>query len=280
MKIIFSGGNHIGVGALKSIQKYFDVVYILDSNPVEILELKRERDVIIKDFSDSDSRFVFLGGHTVFISEEQLKEKVYINVHGALLPKYRGMHSTFWAIMNGEKQLGVTFHLVDKYMDSGPIIAQFSFNYLGQTVHEINQEIDRLIEQHAGEIVYNYIIGAISPVEQNHEEATFGCRRNLEDCLVDYNMENIYMERFFKALTYPYPLPRIKVKGKVYEVVKHKIVENRYYLDIGRVVNISDEGVWIKTKEGFLIIGLLRDVETADLVDPKQILRIGYRFIK
>ena len=119
MEIIFSGGSHNGVFALRSIQKTFDRVYILRDNQPEILALKRGCDELIENFDSGPSPFVFLAGHGPLITQEQLASKTFINVHGSLLPKYRGLHASFWAIMNEEKELGITFHLVNEYMGPG-----------------------------------------------------------------------------------------------------------------------------------------------------------------
>ena len=278
MEIIYSGCSNFGEGGLRSLQKLFNRVYILSGNPPEITSLKRANDILINDFSESDCKHVFLAGHRNFITEKQLKEKVYINVHGSLLPKYRGLHSTFWAIMNDEKKLGVTFHLVDKYMDSGDILEQYSFDYSGQTIKEINVEIDRLIERNAGKIIKNYLDGKIKPIKQNHEEATFGCKRNLDDCIIDFWWDNELLQKYFRALTPPYPLPRIVIDGKLYEIIRSKLLKKQYYSVIGRVSNINDDGIWIKTKDGFLIVSLVRSVDTGEMIDPKELVSNGYRF--
>jgi methionyl-tRNA formyltransferase len=47
-----------------------------------------------------------------------------INVHGGLLPDYRGGHVLQWAILNGERVTGVTLHYVDETIDTGPVIAE------------------------------------------------------------------------------------------------------------------------------------------------------------
>jgi methionyl-tRNA formyltransferase len=47
-----------------------------------------------------------------------------LNLHTALLPKYRGLMPTFWALKNGEKETGVSVFLVDEGIDSGPIVVQ------------------------------------------------------------------------------------------------------------------------------------------------------------
>ena len=63
------------MSALKSIQKHFDIVYLMSSNPIDILNLKREKDFIINNFNESDCKFVFLAGHESFIDSGQLKKK-------------------------------------------------------------------------------------------------------------------------------------------------------------------------------------------------------------
>ena len=54
-----------------------------------------------------------------------------INLHSALLPKYRGLMPSFWVLKNKEKQTGVTVFFVDEGIDSGPILVQKKL-YLGE----------------------------------------------------------------------------------------------------------------------------------------------------
>lgn len=53
-----------------------------------------------------------------------------VNVHGGLLPQYRGPHVTQWAIINGEREWGVTLHYIDEGVDTGPIVADRRFALL------------------------------------------------------------------------------------------------------------------------------------------------------
>lgn len=278
MEIIFAGGAHYGAGGFRSIKKYFDKVYLINDNPEEILKEKRECDLIISDFDDVECDTVFLCGYPKLIKSEQLEKKTYINVHGALLPKYRGMHSTFYAIMNGEKKLGISFHLVNEFADAGDILAQYSFDFCGQTVAEINRTIDDLVEQHAGQVVSDYMLGHIQAVTQDETKATFGAKRNLEDCLIDFTWKNVLIERYFAALTEPYPLPLLKIKGKLFEVLDHEIVDRDYFGPTGRAVYIDNRGVWIKIEEGFLIISKVRSWETKEVSELKELVGIGHRF--
>lgn len=279
-EIIFSGGSFYGLNSFISLQEYFERIYVLRNNPIEIINRLRTNDILIDDFTDSSCPFVFLSGHVPFISETQLFSKTYVNMHGALLPKYRGMNPTFWAIMNEEKELGITYHLVDKHMDSGDIIAQFSYPYTGQIVQEINENIKQLVLEHSGHVLSDFIDKKIIPVPQNSDEVLFGCKRNKDDCLIDFEWSNRIIGLFFKALTYPYPLPRICMKNKIFEVLEYKIIERNYFGAVGRVVNIDDMGIWIKTKEGFLVVSKIRNVETEVIEDPRFMVKTGYRMQK
>lgn len=279
MEIIFAGDSHYGLGGYKSLCEYFDKIYLIKENPSDILNNIRNCDEVINEFNSVDCKHVFLCGYGRLITAEMLEKKQYINVHGALLPKYRGMHSTFYAIMNGEKELGITFHLLSEYMDAGDILAQFSFPYEGQIVQEINDKIDELVREHAGHVLSDYLTGNIVPTPQDESKALFSAKRNLEDCLVDFNMSNLMLERFFKALTPNYPYPMLSIRGKKYEILPGwEIIRRDYYGPIGRGVYFDSKGMWIKTKEGFLIVKEVKSREDGTIAELKDIVPIGYRF--
>jgi len=68
---------------------------------------------------------VSVAGNQIFrLALLELAPKGCLNVHSALLPKYRGLMPTFWALKNGEKETGVSVFLVDQGIDSGPIVVQ------------------------------------------------------------------------------------------------------------------------------------------------------------
>ena len=281
MDIIFAGSSHLGLGGYMSLWKYFDKIYLIKDTPDNILNSKRMQDEVIDDFDSVDVKYIFLCGYIKFIEKERLDKKVYINIHGALLPKYRGMHATFYAIMNGEEKLGITFHIVDQYMDTGDIIAQFSFPYEGQSVHEINNTIDELVYQHSGKVLSDFLSGTITPVPQNEDEATFGAKRNLRDCLIDFTLSNQLLRRFFKALTPDYPYPMLSIRGELYEVLPgYEIIDREYYGPVGRAVFINERGVWIKVQEGFLIVSNIRKYGTENIENLSELIPIGYRFMQ
>ena len=58
--------------------------------------------------------------------------------------------------------------------------------------------------------------------------------------MIDFNEPVVRIRALFKALVAPYPLPRIRVNEKLYEVTKHDLVDQEYYMHVGRVVNICE----------------------------------------
>lgn len=277
-EIIFAGKGSIGLNCLEALQKIFHKIFIVNVSDDEIMSLKRKDDVVIENINDSNTHYVFLAGWFSLIKESELTKKKYINIHGSLLPKYRGIHSIFWAIMNFEEEIGYTIHEVNENIDDGNIIYQFRFKYKEQSIGEIQSLFYKDLYENLGHILDEYMDGKIDTIKQDKELATWVPRRNLEDCLIDFSWSNKMLNQYFLALSEPYPGPRILINHKHYEVINKKIVDREYFCDIGRVVNIDDEGVWIKTKEGFLVISLVKDTHSGELINPRNLIRNGYRF--
>jgi|TARA_B100001540_G_C15781281_1_gene631155 methionyl-tRNA formyltransferase len=86
----------------------------------------------------SPDLLVSIQGNEIFKkSIIKLAKKGCINLHTALLPKYRGLMPTFWALKNNEKYTGVSVFFVDEGIDSGPIIFQKRIEIKNQTQEEL-----------------------------------------------------------------------------------------------------------------------------------------------
>jgi methionyl-tRNA formyltransferase len=67
----------------------------------------------------------------------ELPERGCLNVHGAVLPQYRGIMPSFWMLANGERQAGVSIYIVDERIDAGDLCAQRTFDISpDETLHE------------------------------------------------------------------------------------------------------------------------------------------------
>ena len=117
--------------SLKFIKSIFfneSLMKVLSKNNIKIIKL--EKDInniesinIIREFNP-DLLVSILGNQIFKENIINLASKGCINLHTALLPKYRGLMPTFWVLKNGEQYTGVSVFFVDEGIDSGPIIVQ------------------------------------------------------------------------------------------------------------------------------------------------------------
>lgn len=207
------------------------------------------------DIYSFKNKLLVFSGYKPIVPTTVLQDNLCINIHYSLLPKYRGFHSTVWAILNGESELGLTIHLMSKYIDDGPIIHQYKVsNDFFKTSREYMERFNAYIEANLGKIIIDFLHGEVQPIQQNKYLATWVGRRKKEDCLIDFNKSLKYQRAFFRALVNPYPLPFIRYKDNEYIVTQVAFHEMNVETHIGRVLNIDNEGIWVKCLDGYLII--------------------------
>ena len=138
-----------------------------------------------------------------------------INIHGSLLPKYRGSSPIHAAIREGDETTGVTIMVMDAQLDHGPILAlQETTIRPTDTTQELH---DRLAERGAAllpDTLIGYFEGRIVPQEQDHLQATSVKMLSREDGRLDPAQQTaIQMERLVRANT-PWPGTYVEVGGK------------------------------------------------------------------
>ena len=275
-KIIFLGNGHGAIVGLKSLQDKFDKIGIL-TNDNDVTKLFRPTDYEIKSLSNTSNSTIVMAGWQKVLPRNIIKLNTVINTHPSLLPKYRGMHSLVWAMLNEEKEFGFTIHIANEFIDDGDILSQFKVPNLKQTSTEIMQQFDDYVLKNLGKVVKDYLNKKISPLPQDKTKATWVCKRNLEDCIINFNWDHNYISTFFRALVRPYPLPIIKVGNKLYEISKHSLQKAPYHAQNGRIINIEKDKVYIKYHDGILITDELICLETNKKLLASSILKIGQR---
>lgn len=129
-----------------------------------------------------------------------------INVHGSLLPKYRGRAPINWALVHGETLTGVTLHYMDERADHGDIIAQRSVPI---TVEDTALTLSRKLTGVARDAVretYPLIASARAPrIPQDHAVATRFGRRRPADGLIDWGASAWRIYNLVRAVAHPFP---------------------------------------------------------------------------
>ncbi len=128
------------------------------------------------------------------------------NMHGSLLPKYRGCAPVNWAILNGETETGVTLHEMVKKADAGDIIDQEKVAIEPtNTALEVMQKMCKAAVNVLGRQLPKLFAGTVTKHKQDDREATYFRRRTPEDGKIDWNQPAIKIYNLIRALTRPYP---------------------------------------------------------------------------
>ncbi|HET6369959.1 MAG TPA: methionyl-tRNA formyltransferase [Nitrospiria bacterium] len=128
-----------------------------------------------------------------------------VNVHASLLPRYRGAAPVAWAILNGERETGVTTMLMDEGMDSGPILLQRKTEILpGETSESLGKRLSCLGAELLLETLDRMEEGSIQPIPQDPLLATYAPLLKKEDGLIDWSKGAAEIERRIRAMN-PWP---------------------------------------------------------------------------
>lgn len=231
--------------------------YALDHN-IEIFQPNSVKDIdIIDEIKRLNPDLIVVVAYGKILPKELIDIPKYgvINVHSSLLPKYRGAAPIHNAIINGDKETGVSIMYIDEELDSGDIISQAKVDILEEdnleTVH------DKLAD-----IGAKTLIKAISDIEagtadrfvQDHSKATFVYPIKKEDCEIDWFKTKAEIFNFVRGMN-PFPTAFTILNDKnfkIYEVVKYDI---DYDANPGEIVElIKGKGPVIKCGDGAVVI--------------------------
>ena len=147
-----------------------------------------------------------------------------INVHGSLLPKYRGAAPIQWSVINGESKTGVTTMYMDETMDTGDIILK-SETEIG--ANETSGELyDRLSGMGANlivETIKKLEKGNVERIKQQNEDATYAPMLEKSMGKIDWNKSSLKIHNLIRGVN-PWPIAHTKFKGKTLKIYNSEII--------------------------------------------------------
>ena len=128
-----------------------------------------------------------------------------INIHGSLLPKYRGPAPIQWAMLRGERQTGVTTMLMDQGIDTGDILLSTAVEIADEdTADSLHDRVSHLGADLLLETLRRMTAGTLYPTAQNHAGATYAPMLKKEDGRIDWTQPARQLDRFIRAM-YSWP---------------------------------------------------------------------------
>lgn len=154
-----------------------------------------------------------------------LPKKGVVNVHGSLLPRWRGPSPIQAAIEAGDAKSGVTIMKLDALMDHGPMLATSETSVMSDdTAQSLHDRLSDLGASLLAETLAGYLDGKLHPVEQEHAQATACKILSREDGKIDWSRPADEIERNIRAYN-PWPGCWTLVDGKRLKVHKAAIID-------------------------------------------------------
>ena len=194
----------------------------------------------------------------LFLIEEDIikhPKKLAFNIHGSLLPKYRGRTPHVWAIINGEKQAGITAHIIDANCDTGDIIHQLTVKIESEnTGADILKKYAELYIPLVDKVLLAIENDDLKSTPQDNAKATYFGKRTPIDGEINWDWMKERIRNWVRAQANPYP-------GAFSFLNNKKIIINKVdYSDLGysdSMANgsvLSNDPLIIKTPNGALEI--------------------------
>jgi methionyl-tRNA formyltransferase len=175
-----------------------------------------------------------------------------INVHASLLPKYRGGAPIHHAIINGEKETGVTIMYMVKALDAGDMLLQRAIPITsGDNVGTMHDKLANLGAELLKEVLPSILDGTVQAVPQDDEQATFAPNITREDEKIDWERTAQELDCQIRGLC-PWPVAYTLWKGKPFKIWKASVVNEETQGEPGTVIRLDDNGIVVATGKGLL----------------------------
>ena len=188
------------------------------------------------------------------LPKEILKLPKYgcVNVHASLLPKYRGEAPIQWAVIDGEKETGVTTMLMEEGLDTGDILMR--------TVIPLDEKetggslFDKLAKEGAALLIKTLEAleqGTATRTKQADADSTYAKMLTKKLGKIDFTKSAVEIERLIRGLN-PWPSAYTGYNGKTLKIWSASVVDGEAKGEPGQVVEVDKEKLLVQTGEGLL----------------------------
>lgn len=252
MNVVFMGTPDFAVPSLKTIAQHHNVLAVFTqpdkpvgrkmvltppdvkvcaqelSIPVYQPEKLREGDND-KIISELNPDVIVVVAYGQILPESILNIPKYgcINVHGSLLPKYRGAAPIQWSVLNGDEVTGVTTMYMEKGLDTGDILLTEEYEIgINETAGEVFDNLANL----GGELIIKTLDyaekGKLNPVKQDDSLSTYAKMLDKSMCKIDFSKTNKEVHNKVRGLC-PWPVASTVFNGKILKIFETRLAEGK-----------------------------------------------------
>lgn len=194
------------------------------------------------------------------LSKEVLRIPKYgcLNVHASLLPKYRGASPIQYSIWNGDPLTGVTIMRMDEGMDTGDILTQEAIPLdVNDDVLALTDKLSVLGARILSEVLHDFPRYLSTIQVQDHNIATYTQKIQKKDGHVDWNRPAVKLRQLVNAL-HSNPGVYTSFRGRRLKLHRVTVVDKSTTAIPGRILQISEQGIYVATGKGVLVLELLQ----------------------
>lgn len=276
LKIIFMGTPEFAVGIVDALNREHDIVLVVTQpdtynqkkkeivySPVKLWAIENNKEVfqpekIRLDYQkviEKEADLIVTAAYGQIVGEEVLNHPKYrcINVHGSILPKYRGGAPIQRAIMNGEVETGISIMYMEKKMDAGDIL-RIEKVLIADNDNQatIFTKLSQLASSIINDVVSDLQKGLLIPMKQNEEEVTFAWNITKEDELIDFNKTAIEVYNQIRGLN-PNPGSYFLLENVCIKVYNSIVSTRKHQTKVGVIVGINKDSFDISCQDNTII---------------------------
>ena len=171
-----------------------------------------------------------------------------VNIHGSLLPKYRGAAPIQWAVLDGEKETGITTILMDEGIDTGDILLKKTIKIdTDETSGSLFDKLMALGAETILETLDELEKGSLTPIKQGENPTAYAKMLTKAMGLIDFTRPAKELDCFVRGMN-PWPSAYTLLSGKTLKLWKVRAVEGSG--KAGSVIDIGKESFTIACGEG------------------------------
>ena len=181
-----------------------------------------------------------------------------INIHASLLPSYRGSAPYQWAVLNGEKETGVTAMYLCREMDAGDMI-DTAVTPIGEneTAGELLDRLAVLGAELLEKTLSRMQQGDVEGTPQDSAKATYAPMLDKSMCSIDWNKTAQQIHDQVRGL-HPWPVATAQIQGKIFKIHATVIVPGKENAAPGTILGLTKTGLQIACGEGAVEIRSLQ----------------------
>lgn len=279
MNIVFMGTPDFAVPSLKKLIEEYNVTAVLTQPdkpkgrgkkmaysavkeealkhgiPIyQPVKLKEDLE-LIQTLKDLKPDFMIVVAFGQLLTKEVLDIPKYgcINLHGSLLPMYRGAAPIQWAVINDEKVTGNTTMLMDVGLDTGDMIlkdeVEITNNMTSGELHDILmvRGADLLVKSMEGIVQGNIVM------EKQSDETFYAKMLDKDLANISWNKSSLEIHNLVRGLN-PWPIAYTSYKGERMKIFETEVLNENNTKDPGTIIDVNKSGIKVACGEGILLI--------------------------